>query len=53
MKAWIKVKKNEIRIPIDKLAGIKEGDILEIRTEKVYVNPKDKKIFSNKIVFVE
>jgi len=53
MKAWTQVKKKGITIPIDKLAGIKEGDILEIRTQKVYVHPKDKKIFSNKIVFVE
>jgi hypothetical protein len=48
MKALLKVEKDGIVVPIDKLKGINPGDIVEIQTEKVYISPKDKKLFSNK-----
>jgi hypothetical protein len=49
MKAFVKVEKNGITIPIDKLKGINPGAIVEIQIETVYVGPKDKKkLFSNK-----
>lgn len=37
------VEKNGIAIPKDKLEGLKEGDIVEIRIEKIYVSNKHRK----------
>lgn len=49
MEVFVKVEKDGIVVPIDKLKGINPGQIVEIQIKRVYISPKDKKkLFSNK-----
>jgi len=43
VKAFVKVEKNGIAIPIEKMKGINESDIVKIQVEKLYISKKDKK----------
>jgi len=43
MKLIIKVERNGIVIPKERLQGINEGDIVQIEIEKVYVSKRIKK----------
>jgi hypothetical protein len=50
MKALVKVKKNGITIPIDKLKGINESDIVEIDIKKLYADNDVKKSLSFAVI---
>lgn len=45
----MKVEKNGIHIPIEKLNGINERDIIEVQIERVYVDEKTKTELETKI----
>jgi hypothetical protein len=47
MRVFVKVGRHGITIPIEKLKGIKEGDIVQIQIEKLYMNNKVKKDLRN------
>lgn len=43
MKAIVKIEKNGLIIPIEKLKGIGEGDLVEVELKKIYADDDVKK----------
>lgn len=48
----MKVEKNGIHIPIDKLKGINERDIVEVQIRRVYVDEKTKTELETKLKMI-
>jgi hypothetical protein len=51
MKLMVKVEKAGITIPIERLKGLNEGDIVQVQIEKVYISKRIKKDLIQKLPF--
>jgi len=49
MKVLVKVEKHGITIPIEKMKGINEGDIVQIEIEKPYMSKRTRKDLIQKL----